>query len=81
MFCSVSRVVETTTPRLAVHFMTYDGTEITGSPMYVKKADTDDEIKDIIYDPGAGDLGTGMVFKGWTTDSDYTATSTFLTID
>ena len=73
--------METTTPRLAVHFMTYDGTEITGSPMYVKKADTDDEIKDIIYDPGAGDLGTGMVFKGWTTDSDYTATSTFLTID
>ena len=36
--------------------------------MYVKKNDTEAEIKKIIYDPGVSGLAVGEIFRGWTTD-------------
>jgi len=73
---SVYAVIETVTPRLTVKFMNGNTTIDT---MYVKAADTAD-VAQIIYDPGAGTIPSGQVFKGWTTDQNYTAESTLMTI-
>ena len=75
---SVYVVVETVIPRLTVTFKNGE-TEI--ATMYVKAADTTSEVVDIINDPGAGTIPNGQVFKGWTTDQEYTNGSTFFTID
>ena len=75
---SVYVVVETVVPRLTVNFVN-GGTTI--ETMYVKKADTAEEVKVIIHDPGAGTIPAGQVFKGWTTDPEYTSKTTFMTID
>ena len=74
---SVYVVVETIVPRLTVHFKNSD-TEIAS--MIIKEADAE-EVATIIYDPGAGTIPTGQVFKGWTTDETYTESSTIMTID
>ena len=37
--------------------------------------------EDILYDPGAGAIPEGAVFRGWTTDEDYAAQTEALTID
>ena len=60
---SVYVVVESVVPRLTVNFVN-GGTTI--ETMYVKADDTAEEVEDIIYDPGAGDVPQGQVFKGWT---------------
>lgn len=64
------------TSRLTVKFM--NGTNLIASTV-VKKTDIDATTVDgkslfdqIIYDPGAGTLGSGQVFRGWTTNTDYT---------
>ena len=74
---SVYAVVETVVPRLTVNFVSGDETIAT---MYVKGDDTAVEVEAILYDPGAGDVPTGQVFKGWTTDAEYTTSSTLLSI-
>ena len=78
---SVYVVVETgKDARLTVKFM-----QASGSPVeiLVKPNDLDDQeqYETILYDPGVGTLGTGVVFKGWTKYSDYTVSSPAMTID
>jgi uncharacterized repeat protein (TIGR02543 family) len=75
---SVYVVVETVVPRLTVTFKNGDTTIET---MYVKDADTEAEVEKILYDPGAGTVPAGQVFKGWTTEQNYTAETEFMTID
>lgn len=48
--------------------------------VYVKNGDTLEELEDIVYDPGIGDLEVGQVFKGWTTDQNYTSTTVAKTV-
>ena len=73
---SVYAVVEEGDPtahaRMTVKFYGKDqSSEI--AEIYVKNGDTLEEMQTIIYDPGAGELGTGDFFMGWTFDKDYTA--------
>ncbi len=56
-------------PRVILNF--YNGSTLIET-MYVKKADTAEEIEKIVYDPGAGTIPAGQVFKGWTEDPNYT---------
>ena len=74
---SVYVVVETEVPRLTVTFK--NGTTELAT-MYVKAADSEAEVAKIIYDPGAGTVPAGQVFKGWTTDPNYSVSSTLYTI-
>ena len=69
---SIYAVVETgDNARLQVNFI--NGADEIASPI-VKKTDMADEtlFNKIIYDPGAGELPEGTVFRGWTTNKDYT---------
>ena len=70
--------VSTIVPRITVNFQNGDTVLATD---YVKDADTTEEIKKIIYDPGAGVIPEGQVFKGWTTDPEYTTETELLTVD
>lgn len=58
--------------RLEVIFHQYNGQETS---IFVKKADTAGSMFDtVLYDPGAGtNLPGDVIFKGWTTEEDYTA--------
>ena len=58
-------------PRVILEFYNYDGSTLI-ERMYVKKSDTAAEVEKIVYDPGAGTLPSGQVFKGWTEDKNYT---------
>ena len=41
--------------------------------VYVKNSDDDDvDLEKIIYDPGAGNLSSGQLFKGWIEKKEYT---------
>ena len=73
---SVYVVVESVVPRLTVKFV--NGTTEVAT-MYVKAEDTEAEVEKIIYDPGAGNTA-GQVFKGWTTEQNYTKDTTMMTI-
>ena len=75
---SVYVVIDFVVPRLTLTFMS--GGEAIAE-MIIKGSDTADEVDTIIYDPGAGEIPEGQVFKGWTTDSQYTAESKLLTIE
>ncbi|MBR3346772.1 MAG: InlB B-repeat-containing protein, partial [Solobacterium sp.] len=56
--------------RLHVKFL--NGETIIAEPI-VKKSDIASGIFDqVVYDPGAGSMGAGEVFRGWTTVKDYT---------
>ena len=48
--------------RMNLHFMNGD-TEV--AMIIVKNGDTRDELNTIIYDPGAGTIPEGQIFKGW----------------
>ena len=48
--------------------------------LYVKAADTAEDLETIIYDYDLGDISP-LVFRGWTRDSDYTLSSDILSID
>ncbi|MBQ3620804.1 MAG: hypothetical protein II940_03920, partial [Methanosarcinaceae archaeon] len=61
--------------RLLVHFAQPDGSEIAS--MYVKK---DDNMEQVLYDPGAGTLADGVYFRGWTKDENYTPSTAAWTI-
>lgn len=64
-------VVETES-RMTLNFYNKDGSELLAT-VYVKNSDdTDDEINKIIFDPGAGNLSSGQLFKGWIEKEDYT---------
>jgi len=72
--------------RATVNFYGNDQTTPVAT-VYVKNSDDEAALKMIVYDPGAGDLGDGLLFKGWkisttnTTDGkDYTIKDTALTI-
>jgi hypothetical protein len=75
---SVYAVVETVVPRLTV---TFSNGASENPVMYVKAADTDEELKGIVYDPGVEGLAANEVFRGWTTESNYTADTTLMDID
>ena len=57
--------------RLKVNFHQADSNVVS---IYVKAADATDEetYKTVLYDPGVGTLPTGVQFRGWTTNPDYT---------
>ena len=74
---SVYVVVATDIPRLTVKF---NNESTTIATMYVKAADTAPEVDKILNDPGAGTVPTGQVFKGWTTDPNYTKATPLMTI-
>ena len=71
---SVYAVVDGSTDenaRMTVEFYS-KGTKI--ATMYVKNGDTEDELEEILYDPGAGVLQSGESFTGWILDNpDYTS--------
>ena len=72
---SIYAVVETgTDARLLVKFMNGES-EIAS--MYVKQ---DDNMEQVLYDPGTGTLEEGVYFRGWTTDPEYTTDTTPLSI-
>ncbi|WP_026490158.1 InlB B-repeat-containing protein, partial [Butyrivibrio sp. XBB1001] len=78
-------VEEGTDARLAVKFMNGNAEIVT---LNVKENDlnpgsgeTASHFNDIIYDPGVGNLGDGVMFRGWTTDAAYTTSTPALTID
>ena len=69
--------------RMTVEFYS-KGTKIAS--MYVKNGDMADELEYILYDPGAGTLGSGELFGGWILDKpngEYTTAdiSEAMTID
>ncbi len=73
---SIYVVVETgDDARLLVKFMN-GNTEIDS--MYVKK---DDNMEQVLYDPGTGEIGNGVYFRGWTDNPDYTIDTEALTIE
>ena len=74
---SVYAVIESVVPRLTVVFKN-GNTEIAS--MIIKESDTAAQVEQIIYDPGAGDVPSGQVFKGWTTNANYTASTELSTI-
>ncbi|MCR5552195.1 MAG: InlB B-repeat-containing protein, partial [Oscillospiraceae bacterium] len=65
--------------RIKVVFHQADGTEV---PIYVKQADTTDAdmYATVLYDPGPGEMGQGVQFRGWTTDHPHTDDSVLQTI-
>ena len=72
-------VIEGYDSRLEVKFM--NGTKEIAS-MYVKKRDVENgKMDQVLYDPGAGELEDGVIFKGWTRDPKYTKETTGLTIE
>ncbi|MBR0130649.1 MAG: InlB B-repeat-containing protein, partial [Firmicutes bacterium] len=73
---SVYAVIASVTPRLTITFMNGSA---DGVVAIVKAADTAEEVEKIIYDPGVENLGT-KVFKGWTTDEEYTSSSVLKSI-
>ena len=75
---SVYAVIESIVPRLTVKFMS-GSSQV--AEVYVKASDEADDVAKIIYDPGAGDIDPKQVFKGWADTQNYTATSTFYTVE
>ena len=57
--------------RLKVIFHQNETDEVT---IFVKAADTlAAHINTVVYDPGVGTLGSGVQFRGWTTNASYTS--------
>ena len=52
--------------RATVNF--YNGDTLI-STVYVKNSDTLAELEDIVYDPGAGTIPAGQLFRGWSIDT------------
>lgn len=73
---SIYAIVDTgTEARIDVVFNKVDGTG--AAHVYVKRTD---DLNQIIYDPGAGTMQNGWLFRGWTEDAGYTTSSTTLDI-
>ncbi|WP_175560283.1 InlB B-repeat-containing protein, partial [Butyrivibrio sp. YAB3001] len=71
-------VIVTTNPesrRINVKFM--NGQSEIAS-MLVKE---NDDMEQVLYDPGVGNIDENVSFRGWTQKQDYTPEDTFLTID
>ena len=65
--------------RMALEFYGADGNLI--ETMYVKNSDTAAEMEEIIHDPGAGTVPSGLLFVGWAKDTpDYTSDTQKMTI-
>lgn len=78
---SIYAIVDTTAnPRLKVTFYQKDKTTEAAS-MLVKRSNTVTDIASIVYDPGAGTLEANEVFRGWTTDADYTEATESMSIE
>ena len=60
--------------RLLVNFMSGEN-EV--AQMYVRKGDN---MEQVVYDPGVGELDEGVYFRGWTTDENYTTKTIPMTI-
>ncbi|SEO44881.1 Listeria/Bacterioides repeat-containing protein [Denitrobacterium detoxificans] len=74
---SVYAIVTTVTPRLTV---TFQNGASENPAMTIKANDTAEEVESIIYDPGVEGLASNEIFRGWTTDPNYTADTELLTI-
>ena len=72
---AVVTTVNDTNSRLTVKFI--NGEEEIAS-IYVKQTD---EMSDVLYDPGVGDIDENVIFLGWTTEKNYTADTEALSID
>ncbi len=72
---SIYAIVETgDTARVHVKFM--NGT-VEAASAYVKQGD---DMAQVIYEPDLGTLPAGVIFNGWTTDPNYTGTTSGMTI-
>ncbi|WP_350453656.1 InlB B-repeat-containing protein [Slackia heliotrinireducens] len=69
---SIYAVAEDNKIRLKVQFFGKDQNAEVAS-MLLKKSETAADIEKIVYDPGAGELAEGELFRGWTTDPNYNA--------
>ena len=68
--------------RVEVKFWNIEGDQdVLLADIWVKNSDSAEQIKKIVYDPGAGDLGAGEFFCGWSKTRTYDKNSTKLTID
>ena len=73
---SIYAIVETgEDARIKVSFKGLNDADI--ATIYVKK---DDNMEQVLYDPGAGTLGDGVYFRGWTTEQNYTTDTVAKTI-
>jgi len=66
--------------RVKVNFYGKDKTTVVAT-YYVKNDDTAEELKIIVSDPNIGELDDKELFRGWTTDKDYTINTTPVDID
>lgn len=64
IYAVVEEGAEEDVSRATVNFYGKDGTTIIAT-VYVKNSDTSAELKDIIFDPGAGNIEEGELFEGW----------------
>ena len=69
-------VTEGTDARLLVKFVGLNGAEIDS--MYVKQGDN---MEQVLYDPGVGELVDGIYFRGWTRNEGYTSDTDPLSIE
>ena len=79
IYAVVEQGIEHDDSRLLVKFVKPDGSA-DGQPiddMFVKKGDN---MEQVLYDPGVGTLANGVYFKGWTTEENYTNSTTPMTI-
>ncbi len=77
---SIYAIVETgQDARVLVRFVKPDGTP-DGEELASVYVKSDDNMQQVLYDPGVGTLPDGVTFKGWTTVQDYTAATPALTI-
>ena len=53
--------------RMTLNFYGKDQTTLLAT-VYIKNSDTLEQLHDIIYDPGAGDIDTSELFRGWIID-------------
>ena len=71
---SIYVIVSGTDPdaRLIVNFYNESYQAAPIATMSITQSQLDTELETNIYDPGVGELKSGEVFKGWTTNKEYT---------
>ena len=78
---SIYAVVAGSTEENARATVNFKNGSKTIATVYVKNSDTADELKTIVYDPGAGELGEKQLFRGWTTVENYDMNTPVMNID
>lgn len=73
--------VGTDTNRLIVRFHQWNGSNGFIDTTVDYKIKNDDDLTKSVPDPGAGNLGTNQVFRGWVTSETYDENTALLTIE